>query len=155
MEEGFCYILLYIHHFTEPRRMTDTTQIQELVNTYVAAWAQGDSELYASVFSDNTDFVSIRHDIGHTRAEMVRGHSFIFANLYQDTYIEAEITKLRFLESTVAILFLTHEIFNKDGEPAVGMGGNPGNTIFVMAVVKKFDDGWKIEAMQNMVPVSL
>lgn len=135
--------------------MTDDEQLRSLVDHLADAWNRGDGDAYGEVFAEDADFTSIRLDRGHGRAEIAAGHRWIFSSFYRHTRLRAEIDRIRYLRPDIAIVNIDQRIYHADGTPATGLGGNPGHTTHILAVAERQPAGWRIVALQNMVPAGL
>ncbi len=136
--------------------MTDEEQILGLVRTYTDAWDRGDADAFASVFSEDADFRSIRLDLAFSRREIAEGHRGLFASVYMGTRLKAEVTRIRFVRPDVAVFDVDARIFNPEGGAAqayrVDGPSDGGFRAHAMAVAERRFGEWKIASFMNMVP---
>ncbi|MFI6096743.1 SgcJ/EcaC family oxidoreductase [Lentzea sp. NPDC051213] len=117
-----------------------TEQIYELWRRMEQGWALGDGDLFASVFSEDVDFVTVRGEELFGRRAVALGHGTLFAGPYRDTKLTAEISLIRPLTDGISIVHVTSSI-----APA-------GITTHAQAVVVQRDDVCEIAAFHNMIP---
>ncbi|GAA3686890.1 uncharacterized protein (TIGR02246 family) [Lentzea atacamensis] len=103
-------------------------------------WAQGDGEMFASVFAQDVDFVTVRGEELFGRRAVALGHGQLFAGPYRDTKLTAEISLIKPLSDGISLVHVTSSI-----APA-------GITTHAQAVVVQREDVWEIAAFHNMIP---
>jgi uncharacterized protein (TIGR02246 family) len=103
-------------------------------------WAQGDSEMFAGVFAQDVDFVTVRGEELFGRGAVALGHGQLFAGQYRDTKLTAEISLIKPLSDGISLVHVTSSI-----APA-------GITTHAQAVVVQREDVWEIAAFHNMIP---
>lgn len=117
-----------------------TEQIYALWRRMEQGWALGDGEAFASVFSEDVDFVTVRGEELFGRRAVALWHGQLFAGPYRDTKLTAEISLIRPLSAEISVVHVTSSI-----APA-------GITTHAQAVVARRADGWEIAAFHNMIP---
>jgi uncharacterized protein (TIGR02246 family) len=122
-------------------------ELGALVTTYVDAWNRGDADRFASAFADDADFTSIRLDRISGRATIAAAHTRIFATIYKGTRITATLERVRPLREDLAVFDMDAHMTDAAGEPF-----GPKHA-YAMAVAERQEDGWRIVAFQNMVPL--
>lgn len=78
--------------------------IERIYNIHNDAWCKGDGHLYASVFTNDADFISF--DGTHTtgRDDIARSHQELFDRFLSNTCLEGRITRIKFLGPDVAVV---------------------------------------------------
>ncbi|WP_433197786.1 SgcJ/EcaC family oxidoreductase [Nocardia sp. CA-107356] len=82
----------------------DEAAILALLDRQNAAWAAGDAEAYATVFTPDADYVTWIGTHFKGRAAIRDSHLPLFAKYLKGTHLEGEITQLRFLTPDVAVV---------------------------------------------------
>ena len=120
--------------------MDDEEQIHGLWRTMVKGWASADAALFASVFADDVEFVTVRGEELFGREAVEAVHESLFGTVYQGTRLTAECGLIRPLADE---LFLVH---------ATSTVAPPGIATHAQAVVGRRDGAWSITAFHNMIP---
>ncbi|PRY35802.1 SgcJ/EcaC family oxidoreductase [Umezawaea tangerina] len=117
-------------------------EVQALWDTMAEGWAKGDAERFAAVFAADVDFVTVRGEELHGRAEVEAGHARLFSSVFQDTELVPEFHLVRPLADGVVLVHVTTAI-------------TPGGPLtHAQAVVTRHDGDWSITAFHNMVPTA-
>lgn len=85
-------------------QQADEAAILALFERQNAAWAAGDAEAYATVFTPDADYVTWIGTHFKGRAAIRDSHTPLFAKYLKNTHLEGEITQLRFLTPDVALV---------------------------------------------------
>ncbi|WP_167975609.1 SgcJ/EcaC family oxidoreductase [Lentzea indica] len=117
-----------------------TEPIYELWRRMEKGWADGDGDAFAGVFAEDVDFVTVRGEELYGRRAVAAGHGQLFAGLYRDTVLTAEISLIRPLSDGISLVHVRSSI------------SPPGITTHAQAVVVQRDGGWEIAAFHNMIP---
>ncbi|MFC3893723.1 SgcJ/EcaC family oxidoreductase [Lentzea rhizosphaerae] len=117
-----------------------TEQIYALWRRMEQGWALGDAAVFAGVFAEDVDFVTVRGEELYGRRAVAAGHALLFAGPYRDTKLTAEISLIKPLADGISLVHVTSSI-----APA-------GITTHAQAVVVQRADGWEIAAFHNMIP---
>jgi uncharacterized protein (TIGR02246 family) len=120
--------------------MPDEEQIRGLWRTMVKGWASGDAALFASVFADDVEFVTVRGEELFGREAVEAVHESLFGTVYRDTHLTAEAGLIRPLTEE---LFLVH---------ATSTVAPAGIATHAQAVVARRDGAWSVIAFHNMIP---
>ena len=119
-------------------------QIHDLWRRLEQAWAAGSGDAFAAVFAEDAEFVSIRGEEQHGRAEIAARHGALFTSAYRGSSLSAEVRKVRYLTPEIALVHATSTV-TPQGAPA-------GMNTHAQAVVERRDGAWRIVAFHNMVP---
>lgn len=117
-----------------------TEEIYDLWRRMEQGWADGDGEVFASVFREDVDFVTVRGEELFGRGAVAAGHSRLFAGPYRNSKLTTEISLIRPLTDGISLVHVTSSI-----APA-------GITTHAQAVVVLRDGVWEIAAFHNMIP---
>ncbi len=107
-----------------------------------AAWNAADGAAYGRAFTEDASFVDIRGGLHRSAAAIGAGHQAIFASIYRDSHLTAEILSARAAGPGVVAQIR----FVLDA-PHGGLPPNDGSIATLLAV----EDGgdWRIAAFQN------
>ncbi|GIG61577.1 hypothetical protein Lfu02_59490 [Longispora fulva] len=75
--------------------MTNERAISDIWLTMATAWQLGDAAMYASVFAEHVDFVTIRGEERMGRAQVEASHAALFDVVYANTRLLPEVTLIR------------------------------------------------------------
>ncbi|MCX4408985.1 SgcJ/EcaC family oxidoreductase [Streptomyces sp. NPDC059837] len=126
----------------------ETHSIHTLWETMARAWASADAALFASNFSPDCDFTSVRGDKPPGRAGVEAAHDGLFRTLYAATRLDARIIAVRRLRPDLATV---------EAESTVTRtaDGTTLATTHALAVVERTATGaWQITAFHNMIPAT-
>ncbi|MDX6362845.1 MAG: hypothetical protein QOC85_1855 [Streptomyces sp.] len=124
---------------------TDDAPFRALWATMSRAWAAGDAALFASNFSPDCDFTTVRGDKPPGRAGIEAGHDRLFRTLYASTRLDAKVVAVRQLRPDLATVEATSTIRTPDGTALA--------TTHALAVVERTGSrDWQITAFHNMIP---
>jgi uncharacterized protein (TIGR02246 family) len=78
--------------------------IERIYDIHNEAWCKGDGDVYASVFTEDADFISF--DGTHTtgRDAIARSHQELFDRFLSGTCLEGRITRVKFLRPDAAVV---------------------------------------------------
>ncbi|MGY2009113.1 SgcJ/EcaC family oxidoreductase [Nocardia gipuzkoensis] len=122
---------------------TDEDAIRDLLDRQAEAWAAGDAEAFAAVFTPDADYVTWVGTHFKGRADIAVSHVSLFEKFLKGTHLDGEITQLRFLTPDVAVVH---------GKGAVLKGKQRRtrrNTKVQTTVAVRRDGRWQIAAFQN------
>ena len=85
-------------------RLIDEDAIRKLVDRQMQAWAAGDPEAYASVFTSDADYVTFLGSHYQGRTAIAASYVPLFKKLLKGSRLDIEITQLRFLTPDVALI---------------------------------------------------
>lgn len=120
--------------------MADEEQIRGLWRTMVKGWANGDAALFASVFADDVEFVTVRGEELFGREAVEAVHESLFGTVYRDTQLTAEAGLIRPLADDLYLVHATSTV-----APA-------GIDTHAQAVVARHEGAWAVVAFHNMIP---
>jgi uncharacterized protein (TIGR02246 family) len=89
---------------TSSDRRADEDAIRELLDRQVMAWAAGDPEAYASVFTPDADYVTFLGSHHKGREAITASYVSLFKRFLKGSRLDTEITQLRFLTPDVALI---------------------------------------------------
>lgn len=111
----------------------------------VKAWDAGDSAAFAALFTEDADYIVFFGKHLKGREAIAEEHRTVFTTFLKGSRLFAEITDLRFLTPTVALVHML-------GTTTKHKGGTPPksrNSIQTFILVKQPEDKWQITAFQN------
>lgn len=120
----------------------DEAAIQALFDVQGEGWATADSELFASAFATDADFINITALALRGREEIARHHAQLWATVYKGTTVQAGAMRIRFLRPDIATI---------EREATVKMGETERHA-HMLAVAVRNAGHWEIEAVHNMIP---
>ena len=115
------------------------------------AWNRADGASFAVPFADDADFVNIRGELFHGRADIARGHDMIFNTIYKGSSIRIELVDARFVTSDCLVFHgkATLQV------PAGPFQGTMSSTQTLLAVrdasASANERAWRIAAFHNTV----
>jgi uncharacterized protein (TIGR02246 family) len=121
----------------------DEKALRELHQAFVAAYNKGDAEAVAAFYAPDADFVGIRGNTYHGRAEIEKRTSNFFAQT-KGAKLKSPFGSLRFICPDVAISDRSEEL-----TPTAGNG--PGKLQATVVYVKR-DGKWLQASVRLMVP---
>src|SRR5271170_6411716 len=84
--------------------------LTQLVHQQEAAWNAGDGAAWASVFTDDADFINIRGDVFHGREAIANRHVIIFNGPFKGSHDTTTIRSIVQPVPTIAIIETDNEI---------------------------------------------
>jgi menaquinone-9 beta-reductase len=121
----------------------DDDAIRNLVDRQAMAWAAGDPEAYASVFTHDADYVTFLGSHHKGRAAIAASYAPLFKKLLAGSRLDFEITQLRYLTPDVALIH---------ARVAVTKGARrrtQRRTRVNTSIAVRTDGGWRLAASQN------
>ncbi|MFF9647255.1 SgcJ/EcaC family oxidoreductase [Kitasatospora aureofaciens] len=130
---------------------TAETQIRGLWDAMRSAWATGDAEAFAAVFTENCDFTTVRGERMRGRSDISESHGRLFRSTYRSTRLDTVIRSIRYLCPDLATVIVESTVTAFDGAALVGT--------HALAVVERTTvsgtETWQITAFHNMVPIRM
>ena len=121
----------------------DRAALVAIVRQLEAAWNALDGPAFAAPFADDADFVNIRGDHFHGRAQIASGHAAIFQTIYAGSRNQYTIEGARLLGPDVALVRV-HALLEVPTGPLAGRH----RARFSM-VLTRDAAGWKIASFHN------
>jgi uncharacterized protein (TIGR02246 family) len=121
--------------------------ILELGQALQDAWNRGDAAGYASLFTDDADFVAWNGSRGHGRQAIEDGHRRLFDGPLAGSrmvLVDDDTESLRFIRPDVAIMVTSGAV-----TPAGQSATSPDHQSVQTFVLIKSGDRWRIAAFQN------
>ncbi|WP_454790933.1 SgcJ/EcaC family oxidoreductase [Mycolicibacterium lutetiense] len=121
----------------------DEQAIRTLIDRQASGWATGDPEAYASVFTDDADYVTFLGSRHHGRDAIATAYAPLFRTLLKGSRLRTQITRLRYLTSDVALV---------QARAAVTTQAHRWNRRadrINTSVAVRTEDGWLLAASQN------
>lgn len=129
-------------------------EIRRLVQDQMEAWGRGDAEGYGSTASDDLGFTNIigRRWLG--RASFVAVHQKIFAGIFAGSQLTAEIERISFPGTNVAVAELALHLTGAKGMPP-GISADPDGTLRtrLLEVFELRDGTWTLVVCHNTAVV--
>lgn len=123
----------------------DVAAIQQIVNTFDAAWTAGDFATYGGQYANVDDWVGPTGAVRTDPAAITGQYQFLFTGIFAGTTRSSTVRKLTFLTGTVAVLDIDART---TGVPPVPFLGPPWQPGILRALEKnillKRDGEWRI-----------
>lgn len=124
-------------------RRSDEDAIRELLDRQAMAWAAGDPEAYASVFTPDADYVTFLGSHHKGREAIAVSYVSLFKKLLKGSRLDTEITQLRFLTPDVALIHANGTLVKGTRRR------NRRNTRVNTTIAVRTDGQWLLAASQN------
>ena len=85
-------------------------EVQSLVDAQAAAWRAKDADAFAAVYTDDATFFDPIGQVSRNREEIRAAHAFLFGGPFAGTTETQEITAIRPLTGTIAIVHLAADL---------------------------------------------
>jgi uncharacterized protein (TIGR02246 family) len=85
-------------------------EVQALVDAQAAAWGAKDAGAFAAVYADDATFFNPIGHVSHGRDEIRGAHEFLFGGPFAGTTETQEITAIRPLTGTIAIVHVDSDL---------------------------------------------
>lgn len=125
-----------------PDTSHDEAAIMALFDAQNDGWEQADSELFASAFAPDADFINITATALRGRDEIARHHAQLWSSVYKGSAITPGAMRIRFVHPDVAVV---------EREVTLRMGEMERHA-HALIVAVRHDGQWLIEALHNMLP---
>jgi uncharacterized protein (TIGR02246 family) len=129
---------------TSRSHASDLAQIDRQRQIQEEAWAEGDAAKYATIFTDDADFVTFNGDHMATKREIVEGMQYYFDTYLANTRLLQYDERIRFPRRDLAIIVRTGCVLWNDettcSEDALSVNTN---------VAVKRHGRWLFETFQN------
>jgi uncharacterized protein (TIGR02246 family) len=123
--------------------MDDALAVRSLFDRALHAWADGDATAYAACFTPDADYVTFVGSHYQGRAAIEACHVPLFTKLQKGSRLDAEITRLRFLDQDTALVH-AHGAVVKGARRR-----NRRNTKVQTYVAVRQDGSWSFTAFHN------
>jgi uncharacterized protein (TIGR02246 family) len=124
-----------------PTHSSDESAVQRLLDDLAAAWAAGDAQAYAALFTDDASYITWFGANLAGPAAIEAGHRPLFAGPMRDSHLEWRgAPDIRFIRPDVAIIV-------GEGAVAAPAGLQPASTITLVAV--RENGAWRFASFQN------
>ncbi|MGY1945008.1 SgcJ/EcaC family oxidoreductase [Nocardia asiatica] len=122
---------------------TDADAVRDLFDRQAQAWADGDAETFAALFTPDADYVTWVGTHFKGRAAIAASHVPLFEKYLKGTRLDGEITQLRFLTPDIAII-------HSKGAVLKGKQRRTRRNTKVQTTVAVRQDGrWQLAAFHN------
>lgn len=130
-----------------------SAEVQQLVNAQAAAWMAKDANAFAATYTTDATFFNPLGWISNGRDEIRAAHTFLFGGPFAGSTETQEITAVRALTGTIAIVHLRSDLTGY-AELVPGLVETEPGVVGTMKtwVVLKRGGRWEI-ATQHMAPV--
>ena len=124
----------------------DQAAVQQIPQSFAAAWANHDGHQLAKLMSEDVDFVNVGGDWLHGRKDFELYHTRLLSGRFKDSTATPLKTAVRFLRPDLAVLHWSWSAQadrNEDGTPR-----KPRFGMFTMLAEKKNGE-WRVIEAQN------
>jgi len=120
----------------------DEREIHQLFDSIRQAWSKGDAPLFASCFTEDSDYVSFQGEHLEGKEANEEAHQKLFNSFLKNSTLLGDIQKIKFINEGVAVVHCLTGVKTQWQQTA---DKNKINTI----VVVKQNGEWKISAFHN------
>jgi len=124
----------------------DQSAVQQIPQSFAAAWANHDGHQLAKLMSEDVDFLNVGADWLHGRADFELYHSRLLSGRFHTSTLTPLKTAVRFLRPDLAVLHWTWRIEGDRNED--GTSRKPRFGMFTMLAEKKSGE-WLVVEAQN------
>ncbi|ANR91883.1 SgcJ/EcaC family oxidoreductase [Mycobacterium avium] len=128
---------------TSGHHRSDEDAIRALIDRQEKAWAAGDPEGYASVFTMDADYVTFLGSHHKGRKAIAASYVPLFRKLLRNTRLEVDVTQVRFLTPDVALIHARAAVVKTPRQR------NRRNARVNTSVAVRTDNRWLLAASQN------
>jgi uncharacterized protein (TIGR02246 family) len=112
-----------------------------IADTLQRGWNSANGELFASVFTDDCDFVDIRGDHHRGRIANAKGHQAILDTVYRGSQMKYEVLAARETKGVV----VAHLLGTMTGNTPLP----PNNGSIATLILVRDGDAWRVAAFHN------
>ena len=128
--------------------------LERLLHQQEAAWNAGDAPAWSAAFSEDADFINIRGDVFHGRAEIAERHALIFAGPFRGTQAIITIRLITQIAPGIVVLDTDYEVTGVKVTPPGIAPTLPGVLRTRMKYIAvQHGDTWKFITGQNTAVV--
>ncbi|WP_019203927.1 SgcJ/EcaC family oxidoreductase [Tsukamurella sp. 1534] len=117
--------------------------VRALVDRFTAAWNAGDGRAFGDTYAPDAVHVTFQGAALNGREEITRTHAELFGTFLRGSRIDLNLTSIRFLDETVAVVYGTGGIL-ESGDTAITPDRLSANTM----VASEHDGRWLLDAVQ-------
>lgn len=140
-------ILVLLSHISNAQAISkhekNESEIRQVVQNIVDAWATGDGVKYADNFTDDVDYTVWNGHKIRGRKENIKDHQLIFDTFYKGTKIATEIKKISFLTDDIAAVHVQSIMYKGDKRV------EDVPTTLPLMIFKKANGRWRVAVFQN------
>lgn len=130
--------------------------IRGIVQSQMNAWCRGDADGYAANAGDDLSFTNIRGQHWTGRAEFVKVHDSILRGVYAGSRLEAEVERVIFPGTGVAVAEMLTRLSGAPGMPAkIAPDADGVLRTRLLEVFELRDGNWTLVACHNTVVMVL
>ena len=135
----------------ETQKSTDSLKNVQAVNKVLAdfidAWNKHDAKAFASIFSEDVDFINVAGKSAQGRNEIEKHHEPGFKTKWKESFQKFTKHKIRFIRPDVASVNAWWELTGIKGPEGQDMPPRKGILSFIMT---RTGEVWLITVMHNM-----
>lgn len=120
----------------------DERKIRRIFDRLSGAWNIGDAKQFASLFTDDCDYITFRGDHIIGRKNNEEFHEQLFKSFLKNTTLAAEVKQIKFLSEDVAVVHCMGAVSSK-------RKNNSAKNKINTNVLVKIEREWKIAAFHN------
>lgn len=127
------------------------TVITDMLATEQTAWNANDNVTYASVYTDDADFINIRGQVFTGRAAVAQLHGMIFAGPFKGSTIKVTTRLFKLVAPGLAVVDTDQEVTNFAFLPPGIVPTSTGLLVthFKYVAAQQADGSWKFVSGQN------
>jgi uncharacterized protein (TIGR02246 family) len=120
----------------------DERKIRKVFEELSEAWNVGDAKRFASLFTEDCDYITFRRDHIEGRKNNEKVHNDLFRTFLKNTILVSEVKKINFISNDVAIAYCLGLVKSQWSRRSTKDKLNTN-------VLVKTNDEWKIKAFHN------
>jgi uncharacterized protein (TIGR02246 family) len=126
---------------------TTRTAVHNAVSRVADAWADGDPDQYAALFTEDADYTAFDGTRMAGRQAIADGHRTLFAGIMKNSRMTMESSSIRFPAPDVAVVCLLGGIVMSWQRNRTTPSGKRRSAVTFVLVRR--DEGWLVTAFQN------
>lgn len=132
--------------------MSDSTRLNlkeplDIPKAFIKAWNKKDSNMLASIFDEDAEFINVTGLWWHDRSSIFKAHDYGLKVIFKDSELSLRKTKVKYLSDTSAVV---NARVHLEGQTDInGKEAKPRNTIFTFVVHKNEEGNWSCASAQN------
>jgi len=125
----------------------DENAILKVLSSFTDAWNKHDAKAFASIFSEDVDFINVAGKSAQGRNEIEKHHEPGFKTKWKESFQKFTKHKIRFIRPDVASVNAWWELTGIKGPEGQDMPPRKGILSFIMT---RTGEVWLITVMHNM-----
>ena len=125
---------------------------EQIVQTFVDGWNEGNAEKLASIFVEDAEFVNVTGLWWHDKERIYKAHEYGLRVIFKGATLKITQLKTRWLSNDIALVHTRMRLIGQTPfDPAEQTAGRSNILLFVC---KRQNDNWMCETVQNTEIIS-